>query len=1010
MRRKNSKKLILSLCSFILFLFALVFVKTIKLTNYTMTDITKLQASVQVSSSDNVLVSIIGDSMSTYYGYSSNFNITGNSNSCDGSAYYSSVKCNGYSDNQVMRVSETWWMRFIDSKGYALGKNASIGGTLVTTNVTRYFATQKLYPFNDSRRINRLGEGGVPDIIFVFGGMNDLANICAAGQTTKNNNCVELNSFINSYNELLANLKNKYPNSRIITIIPFNYGNNTRGGYTEIRNSIIGVSNQNNVSYVDLSDVFTNSSYTTWNGSLLCNGNNCMTSDLMHPTSYGMYAINQKILKTLNTDLAKVSIPSCNNITYNGSNQRLINTNNGYTISGTQTATNVGTYTATVKPNVGYIWSDGTKKVTKTLKCSIKQYNLSNSTIGNINVQTYTGSQIKPTPAVTALSKTLTNNTDYTYSYSNNTNAGTATVTVTGKGNYTGTKSKTFTINKKSVSIPTCSSKTYNKSSQTLMSNSTGYTVSNNTGTNAGTYKVTAVLASNYIWSDNTTGNKTITCTINAYNLSNASIASVSAQTYTGSQIKLTPAVTALSKTLTNNTDYTYSYSNNTNVGTGTITVTGKGNYTGSKNVTFTINRKSITIPTCSTKVFNNSEQLLFEQHTAASSGYTNSALKKVNAGSYNVTLTLNGNYIWSDNTTSNKTITCTISSYNLSNATIGDINAKAYTGSEIKPTPAVTALSKTLTNNTDYTYSYSNNTNVGTGTVTVTGKGNYTGTKSKNFTIVRSGVTIPTCSNKMYTGKSQTLINSTTEYTASNNIAINKGSYNVTLTLNGNYKWSDNSTGTKTITCNIIAYNLSSASISNINVQIYTGSEIKPIPTVTALSKALTNNIDYTISYSNNINVGDATITITGKGNYAGTRTLTFKIVTNTDISKLPIKNNRNVLLNVGDKKSNVTMLIDSQNVRIKSKETEISDNTNLKTGDKLYIYDDEYDIAILGDVNGDGKITIQDVSKLYAYIKDKNMFSLSEVELIAGDYAQNDIIQIQDVSKLYNTVLNKQ
>ncbi len=52
-----------------------------------------------------------------------------------------------------------------------------------------------------------------------------------------------------------------------------------------------------------------------------------------------------------------------------------------------------------------------------------------------------------------------------------------------------------------------------------------------------------------------------------------------------------TPSVTVSfgAKTLVPHTDYTVSYHNNTKVGTANVTVTGKGNYTGSKSVTFAI-------------------------------------------------------------------------------------------------------------------------------------------------------------------------------------------------------------------------------------------------------------------------------------------------------------------------------------------------------------------------------------------------------------------------------------
>jgi len=68
--------------------------------------------------------------------------------------------------------------------------------------------------------------------------------------------------------------------------------------------------------------------------------------------------------------------------------------------------------------------------------------------------------------------------------------------------------------------------------------------------------------------------------------------------TYTGSA--LTPGVTVKDRTnnkiLTVNTDYTVNYANNINVGTATVTVTGKGNYSGSKTLTFTIGSKAMTI------------------------------------------------------------------------------------------------------------------------------------------------------------------------------------------------------------------------------------------------------------------------------------------------------------------------------------------------------------------------------------------------------------------------------
>ena len=56
-----------------------------------------------------------------------------------------------------------------------------------------------------------------------------------------------------------------------------------------------------------------------------------------------------------------------------------------------------------------------------------------------------------------------------------------------------------------------------------------------------------------------------------------------------------------------------------------------------------------------------------------------------------------------------------------------------------------------------------------------------------------------------------------------------------------------------------------------------------------------LTEGKDYTVSYANNVNVGEATITITGTGNYRGSITKTFEIKeedkNKVDISKYEAK-----------------------------------------------------------------------------------------------------------------------
>ena len=58
-----------------------------------------------------------------------------------------------------------------------------------------------------------------------------------------------------------------------------------------------------------------------------------------------------------------------------------------------------------------------------------------------------------------------------------------------------------------------------------------------------------------------------------------------------------------------------------------------------------------------------------------------------------------------------------------------------------------------------------------------------------------------------------------------------------------------------------------------------YTGKDIKPGATVRVGGKTLKSGTDYTVSYKSNKAVGTATVTVTGKGAYTGSKSATFKI-----------------------------------------------------------------------------------------------------------------------------------
>ena len=97
-----------------------------------------------------------------------------------------------------------------------------------------------------------------------------------------------------------------------------------------------------------------------------------------------------------------------------------------------------------------------------------------------------------------------------------------------------------------------------------------------------GTAKITITGKGDYM------GTKVMTFEIRV-NISDAVVAEIDRQVYTGKAIEPKPAVTWGGKTLKEGTDYTLSYKDNNKGGTATITITGIGNFKGEKSVTFEI-------------------------------------------------------------------------------------------------------------------------------------------------------------------------------------------------------------------------------------------------------------------------------------------------------------------------------------------------------------------------------------------------------------------------------------
>ena len=112
-------------------------------------------------------------------------------------------------------------------------------------------------------------------------------------------------------------------------------------------------------------------------------------------------------------------------------------------------------------------------------------------------------------------------------------------------------------------------------------------------GEDVGTYKITIgkmSFGSNF---KITLKDEVFTITAKPLSDANITVDAIENQKYTGKAIEPEVTVRYGDLTLKKDTDYTVAYSNNTEAGTAKVTLTGKGNYTGTREVTFTILKTS---------------------------------------------------------------------------------------------------------------------------------------------------------------------------------------------------------------------------------------------------------------------------------------------------------------------------------------------------------------------------------------------------------------------------------
>ncbi len=301
--------------------------------------------------------------------------------------------------------------------------------------------------------------------------------------------------------------------------------------------------------------------------------------------------------------------------------------------------------------------------------------------------------------------------------------------------------------------------------------------------------------------------------------------------TYDGTEKRPVLTVKHGAHTLVPGTDYIWAYENNINPGTASVHIIPLGEYTGFSVVNYTIAAPGVTsvpIDQCDITLSETSvvyNGIKHEPEVTVKNGntllipsvdYTVAYSDNVNVGQGMVFIFGQGSYTGVAVRTFDIT-SAESKKVSISSCSVTMDTTFSYTGSAITPAVTVSYNGKQLTKGTDYTVTYSNNIQPGTATATITGIGNYTDSRKINFTIKEA---------------------------EQKKVSISDCS----ITLDK-------------------------------SVFTYDGTAKKPVVTVKHGNTTLSQGTDYTVSYSNNTNIGNATVTITGKGNYSGSVSKGFSI-----------------------------------------------------------------------------------------------------------------------------------
>ena len=331
---------------------------------------------------------------------------------------------------------------------------------------------------------------------------------------------------------------------------------------------------------------------------------------------------------------------------------------------------------------------------------------------------------------------------DYEVIYADNINAGDAQVTVNGLSNYCGTVTFDFEIYPRSITeldLPELPDVYYTEEvpdvalydgAVRLVAGS-DYLVSSD-GVSAGKHDATVTGINNYC------GSCAISYNVIPRPVTETEIRVLSGNVYSG-EIQ-TPDISLYNgeTLLREGTDYEILCSDNRDAGEARAVIYGRGNYSGSREMEFTIAPLPVTELTealFTPCVYNGREQepeidMSFGDFTFSPEDYDISFSNNIDAGTALATVGFKGNF------SGTFEIPFEIFPKDISECVIDEIPDQFYEGEDVIPVIDITCGDTYLIPGEDYDISLSGNDRMGVATAVITGRGNYGGTASADFFI----------------------------------------------------------------------------------------------------------------------------------------------------------------------------------------------------------------------------------------------------------------------------------